>query len=129
VHQVTKWELRESLADAYTELAEAPGYTIRGGGIIELAAPQGGPGGLLRLTYDGGYVFPGDAPGPEGSTPLPDDLRAAAVEQAAQWYILRTSPGVSRIETTSGIYWSLADYTFVPFVRQVLRAYIRHSYL
>ena len=42
-----------------------------------------------RLTYTGGYVLPGDTPGP-GQTPLPDDLEQAAVEQCAAWSFIAT---------------------------------------
>ena len=56
---------------------------------------------ICGVTYTGGYVMPPGVPG-AGQTALPADLEAAAIEQAARMYQLRSSSGVHASKTRVG---------------------------
>ena len=125
---VAKWEVLESVAEGWVEVT-APGYLAGPTSpVLQLDKPLGSDGDLLRLTYPGGYLFPGSSPpAPPAWQPstLPEALHYAAIEQVAQWYQLKGSAGVSRVENISGVYWTLADSLLVPWVRLVLKQYRR----
>jgi hypothetical protein len=128
VERVTKWELKSNEADGWVEQTPAPVHLIGEAGVtIRLAAPVGARGQLLRITFDGGYVFPSEVPGP-GQTALPSTMEDAAITQCAQLYQLRDKIGVSRVEIASGIQWSLADYVWAPPVRLALSKLRRYQY-
>ncbi len=128
VEQVTKWELKSSEAGGWVEQTPAPTHIILEAGVIVwVEQPVGVAGELLRITYDGGYVFPSDTPGP-GQTPLPSAIENAAIEQCGQLYQLRDKIGVSRVEVSTGVHWSMADYVWAPPVRFALTQLRRSQY-
>ena len=86
VESVTKFETKTTEAEGWQEKTGID-YLLRTGCIISLSSPLSplpSPA-LARVTYTGGYVLPGTAPGP-GQISLPDDLEQAAVEQVAYWF-------------------------------------------
>jgi hypothetical protein len=127
VERVTKWELKENEAGGWVE-QPAPVHLIgESGATVSLEAPVGQRGQNLRITYDGGYVFPGSEPG-EGQAMLPAGLEEAAVTQCAHLYQLRDAIGVSRVEISTGVHWSMADYVWAPWVRYALSKLRRTEY-
>ena len=56
-------------------------------------------------------------------------MEDAAIEQCAQLYQLRDAIGVSRVEISTGVHWSMGDYVWVPWVRFALSKLRRSQYL
>ena len=77
-----------------------------------------------RVTLAGGYVLPGDTPGP-GQTPLPSDLEQAAVEQVAYWFQTQDKLGLLRHWPHEGTYLQLSGADLLPAVAAVLQKYKR----
>src|SRR5947209_12485150 len=86
IESVCKFETKYTESDGWIEQIGTD-YVIRRSCVVSLVFPlsaiNSNPS-TCRLTYTGGYVLPGDTPGP-GQTPLPSDLEQAAVEQVAYW--------------------------------------------
>jgi len=124
VETITKFELRSDEGEAWEEVSGVD-YLLRGKkSVLWLANPLGYAGQVGRVTYTGGYVFPPSVP-EAGQTALPEVLEAAAIEQVAQVFQLRSWSGVLRVEATSGTYLEVADKEWVPWVRRVLWRYRR----
>jgi len=90
--------------------------------LTQLSALTSQPS-IARITYTGGYVMPGTAPGP-GQTPLPDDLEQAAVEQVAFWFQKRDKLGLRTTWPSSGEYKQFAD---LDLLRSVSTTLAQHS--
>jgi hypothetical protein len=82
VESVSKIELKESGDGAW--LTITPGYSLIGN-ILAFDSIQGTWAQLVRVTYTGGYVTPGEPLAP-GQQPVPSDLENACVEQVVYWY-------------------------------------------
>src|SRR5258708_6563074 len=81
IEQVALFELKDSEAAGWVAPSPAPDYLISSArSLVTLSGAIGNRAQLARVTYDGGYVLPGTAPG-SGQTALPDDLEQAVVEQ------------------------------------------------
>jgi hypothetical protein len=132
VERVLKFELKTSEAAGWQE---QPGvdYVVRRACVICLASPldcQPSAVGLARVTFDGGYVLPGDpdpAPAPGGLAParLPADLEQAAVEQVAHWYQQRDRLGLSTSWPHGGTYERFEELDLLSRVRAVLKGHER----
>ncbi len=129
---VSKFELKGSEAEGWVEQTGVS-YLIRAGCIVTLCEPLAplalglatGPA-LGRVTYTGGYVMPGTAPG-VGQVALPADLENAAIEQAAVWYQQRDKLGLIRHWPSGGTYLVLSQLPLLPQVSAMLRPYRRWS--
>lgn len=77
-----------------------------------------------RVIYTGGYVLPGDTPGP-GQFPLPADVEHAALEQVAWWFQNRDKLGLVRIWEYHATYRQFAEFELLPSVKALLRKYER----
>jgi hypothetical protein len=132
IETVSKFELKGDEAEGWTEQTGVK-YVLRGGCVISLSArlsfvPQvswAGPQ-LARVTYTGGYVMPGTAPG-AGQTALPADLESAAVEQVAAWFQQRDKLGLFRHWPSAGTYIVLSQLPLLPQVSAMIRPYRRWS--
>jgi hypothetical protein len=123
LESVTGFELKISEATGWTAL-DGVDYLLRPGGVIRLRRALGAECQLLRVTYTGGYVLPGDTPTPE-QTPLPDDLEQACVEQAAFWYQRRDQLGIVNFSGEGGTLKLNEKADLLPQVQSVLRKYTR----
>jgi hypothetical protein len=77
------WELQSDVA-----------YLLRGACILSFSSPLGSSRVQARVTYTGGYVLPGTAPG-AGQIALPKDVENACVEQVCYWYRARHRGGIN----------------------------------
>src|SRR5437879_1463647 len=127
IESVTKFELKSNETDGWTEQTGIE-HLIRRQCVISLLSPLSAllSPGLGRVTYTGGYVLPGTAPG-AGQTALPDDLEQAAVEQVAYWYQNRDKLGLVRIWPHDGTFETFAQLDLLIQVKAVLRKYERWS--
>jgi hypothetical protein len=123
VESVTLFELKTSEAEGWLGQT-AVEYLLRRNCVISLAAPLGSSRQQARVTYAGGYVLPGTAPG-SGQTPLRADLEQAAVEQVAAWFQRRQQLGVKRVWAYHGLYQEFAELDLLTDVRAVLKRYER----
>jgi len=132
VETVSKFELKTSEADGWVEQTGV-GHVLRQGGVISLITPLcfvpqvswAGPQ-LARVTYTGGYVMPGTAPG-VGQTALPADLESAAVEQVAAWFQHKDKLGLIRHWPSGGTYMVFSQLALLPEVSAAIRPYRRWS--
>lgn len=81
---------------------------------------------MTPFTYTGGYVLPGNTPGP-GQYVLPSDLEQAAVEQVAFWFQTRDKLGLKTQWPHLGTYEAFLPLDLLPGVKTVLTAYQRFS--
>jgi hypothetical protein len=130
VEVVTKFELKTSEGDGWVEQTGAD-YIVRQGCVISLSEPLAGLGRaaeawLGRVTYTGGYVVPGTAPG-AGQATLPADLESAAVEQVACWFQQRDKLGLIRHWPSGGTYMVFSQLPLLPQVSATIRPYRRWS--
>lgn len=123
LESVESFELKTTEADGWMAL-EGVDYLLRPGGVIRLSRILGSCSQLLRVTYTGGYVLPGDTPEPE-QTPLPDDLEQACVEQAAFWYQRRDQLGIINFSGEGGTLKLTQKPDLLAPVQAVLRKYTR----
>ena len=131
IESVTRFQTKTSEADGWSEVT-APQYIIRHSCIISILAfsvqPLAFPFSLqplaFRLSYTGGYVLPGDTPGP-GQTPLPDDIEQAAVEQIAFWFQHRDKLGLKISWPSGGEYKQVLAQDLLPSVQATLAQYRR----
>jgi hypothetical protein len=130
IESVSKFELKTNEEAGWIE---QPGveFLVRRNCVISLAFPLCSQlssiisqPALARVTYTGGYVLPGAAPG-AGQTALPGDLEQAAVEQAAYWFQNRDHLGVIREWPKGGVYEQFVDLDLLPGVRAVLAKHKR----
>jgi hypothetical protein len=130
IEAVTKFELKTTEGEGWVEQAGAR-YVLRQGGVISLGTPLSfvpqvswaGPQ-VARVTYTGGYVIPGTAPG-AGQTALPADLESAAVEQVAVWFQHRDKLGLIRHWPSGGTYMVFNQLPLLPQVSAMIRPYRR----
>jgi hypothetical protein len=130
IEEVTRFELKTSEAEGWVEQAGAD-YIVRQACVISLSASLVGLGRsseawLGRVTYTGGYVMPGTAPG-AGQTSLPADLESAAVEQVACWFQQRDKLGLIRHWPSGGTYMVFSQLPLLPQVSATIRPYRRWS--
>jgi len=126
IETVTKFEAKSSESTGWVEQTSVD-FLIRRGCIISLPndfrlqnldfRPP-----LSRLTYTGGYVLPGNVPGP-GQNPLPPDLEQAAVEQVAYWFQIRDKLGLKTRWPHGGTYEGLLQLDLLLNVQTVLKTY------
>ncbi len=129
IEEVTAWETKETEAGGWAALATAPDYILWADKtIVLLKEPQGSYMELLRVTYNGGYVFQDEVPG-VGEVALPAWYEEAAVTQVAHLWQLRDKINVTRVDASTGIQWSIADVELVPNVRSELAQKRRSTYL
>ena len=132
VEAVTKFELKASEVEGWSEQVDVK-YVVRVGCVISLGTPLSfvpqvswaGPQ-LARVTYTGGYVLPGTAPG-VGQVELPADLETAAVEQVAVWFQQRDKLGLIRHWPSGGTYMVFSQLPLLPQVSAMIRPYRRWS--
>jgi hypothetical protein len=130
IEDVTGFELKTSEAEGWVAQAEMD-YIVRQGSVISLSSPLLGLGRaaeawLGRVTYTGGYVMPGTAPG-AGQAALPADLESAAVEQVACWFQQRDKLGLIRHWPSGGTYMVFTQLPLLPQVSATIRPYRRWS--
>lgn len=77
----------------------------------------------IEIKYRGGYVSAGQTPA-AGETPMPADLREAAIEQASYIYKRRNDPGITSNSFQGGSI-TVAAMDLLPMVRDTLKFYIR----
>jgi len=123
VESVTRFELKTNETDGWVEQAGVE-FLLRSHCVLSLSAPLGSDQQLARVTYTGGYVLPGTAPG-DGQTALPADLEQAAIEQVVFWYNNRDRVGVIREWPKGGVYLQFAGIDLIPSVQSVLANYRR----
>jgi hypothetical protein len=130
IETVTKFELKTSEAEGWVEQTGVS-YLVRQACVISLSAATSFIGpvsslnpGLARVTYTGGYVMPGTAPG-AGQTALPADLESAAIEQVAVWFQQRDKLGLIRHWPSGGVYLVLTQLPLLPQVTASLRPHRR----
>jgi hypothetical protein len=124
VEAVSKFEVKESEAAGWVEQTGVE-HLVRGGCVISLTAQLSPLGSqVARVTYTGGYVLPGTAPGP-GQTALPADLENAATEQVAVWSYNRDKFGLIRHWPSGGTYVVLSQMPLLMWVAATLRRYQR----
>ncbi len=129
IETVTKFELKDDEVTGWVEVTPMPKYLCIGNRtMVQPEQPLGSTRQLLRMTYTGGYVFPLDAPGP-GQTALPSWIEEAAVVQVAHLWQLRDKINVSRVDVSTGVQWSIADYVWEKTVRWKLGGLRRTNYL
>jgi hypothetical protein len=131
IESVTKIEVKENETDGWVEQTDTK-FLIRKACVISIV-PQTlnyrpstlNDSSIARVTYTGGYVLPGSTPS-VGQTALPSDIEQAAVEQAAAWFLNRSSLGVEiKRLTPSDFYQKFSQLDFLPQVRTVLKRYER----
>ena len=126
IESVSKFETKSTEAEGWVEQSNID-YLIRRNTVISLAAPLFTLNSSLctsRVTYTGGYVLPGDTPGP-GQAPLPADPESAAVEQVAYWFQNQDKLGLIRHWPHEGTYLQLSGADLLPSVSAVLQKYRR----
>jgi len=128
IESVSKFETKSTEAEGWLEQSNID-YLIRRAIVVSLVIPlstlNSSPS-TCRLTYTGGYVMPGDTPGP-GQAPLPPDLEQAAVEQVAYWFQNRDKLGLLRHWPNGGTYQQLSGADLLPSVSAVVQKYKRWS--
>lgn len=126
VESVSRFELKASESEGWIAL-QTPAYVIRHACIISLPQALGTRAfPLARLTYTGGYVLPGTAPG-FGQVSLPADLEDAAVEQIAFWFQRRDRLGIHTNWPSGGVYQQYVVQDLLPGVEATLARYRRWS--
>ena len=126
IESVSKFETKSTEAEGWVEQSNID-YLIRNSCIISLQSPLSTLNSSLstaRVTLAGGYVMPGDTPGP-GQAPLPADLESAAVEQVAYWFQNQDKLGLIRHWPHEGTYLQLSGADLLPSVSAVLQKYRR----
>jgi len=130
IEKVIRFELKRTEAEGWVEQTSVS-FLLRQGCVMSLNAPLSYipvvaalEPQLARVTYTGGYVMPGEVPGP-GQTALPADLASAAVEQVAVWYQQRDKLGLVRYWPSGGTFLVFTQLPLLPEVSAVLRSYER----
>jgi hypothetical protein len=126
IETVTKFETKSSEAEGWVEQTGAD-FLIRQASVISVnlqPATFNFQPGLARVTYTGGYVLPGNTPGP-GQNPLPPDLEQAAVEQVAYWFQIRDKLGLKTSWPHGGTYQGFLPLDLLPNVQTVLNRHQR----
>ncbi len=123
VERVTKFELWTPGDSGWVEVAGVD-YVVRSQAVVSLAVPLGTSEQRARMTYTGGYVYPGDVVG-EGQTALAGALVTACAEQTAFWFQQRDKTGRVTSGVSGGNYDTVRDVDLLPGVRAVLRRYRR----
>jgi hypothetical protein len=128
IETVTKFETKSSESAGWVEQTGVD-FLIRQASVISVnlqPATFNFQPGLARVTYSGGYVFPGTTPGP-GQNPLPSDLEQAAVEQVAYWFQIRDKLGLKTRWPHQGTYEGFFPLDLLPNAQTVLKIYQRWS--
>ncbi len=120
---VTKFELKANETDGWLEQTEVE-YLLRQQCVLSLRVPLGSPRELLRVTYTGGYVLPGDTPGP-GQTPLPDELEQACVEQVAYWFQSKDRLGIITSMESGVAFYQFSQLDLLEQVKALLKSFTR----
>ncbi len=130
LESVSKFELKTTESEGWVQQNNIY-YLIRNASVISISVSlsyqPSTPNYQLaqaRVTYTGGYVLPGDTPGP-GQTALPADLEQAAVEQVAFWFQNRDRLGVLRNWPHDGTYQQFGTLDLLPSVSATLEKYRR----
>ncbi len=124
VESVSGFALKANEADGFVTQTGID-YLLRRACVLSLAAPLGTGNEAGRVTYTGGYVLPGTAPG-AGQTALPAELEHACVEQAAHWFANRHRFGLATVSADGGRISPLdPSEDLLPTVKQVLSSYRR----
>lgn len=123
VESVTRFECKRNETEGWVEQT-AVEYLLRAQCLISLPGPLGGKRDLLRVTYTGGYVLPGDIPGP-GQTALPDELEQACVEQVAYWFQGKDRLGVITSMETGVAFYQFSQLNLLEHVKAILRKFKR----
>jgi hypothetical protein len=130
IETVTKFETKSTESAGWVEQTGVD-FLIRRSCIISLSdnfslQPSAFRLSLARVTYSGGYVLPGNSPGP-GQNPLPSDLEQAAVEQVAYWFQIRDKLGLKTRWPHQGTYEGFFPLDLLPSVQTVLKRFQRWS--
>lgn len=117
-------------APVWTPLANAIQNVNYEAGLVYLYGYQGNYLARLRMTYDGGYWWPGlSAVQPVGSSKVPDNLRLAWLLQCQALWLVRDNLGVSVAGSgsVSFVTLTLPGYELIPEVRELLTNFIRYK--
>lgn len=135
VESITALEVRDGL-NAWEALVVSDVVSAANlqAGVVQLAAPLGGPFTAVRWTYTGGYWWEQlesieagyPSAQPAGSTALPDAIRLAWFLQCAEvWNKMdRTGSGILAAPDVKS---KLQSLEIVPQVREVLRSFVRYA--
>lgn len=93
-------------------------------GVLQWATPLGGPDGIARVTYTGGYVLPGDEI-TAGQIALPADLEVACLELVANWYQRRDQLGLTSVSAGGGSATQIVGLNLLPLVKESIEPYRR----
>lgn len=77
------------------------------------------PPDAIQIVYRGGYTAAGSTPG-TGETAVPEDLKEAAILQAALFYKRRDDLGLSGGSFPGGSYAKFTDIELLPAVKDIL---------
>lgn len=105
-----------------TEVVAAP--VLRKGCVVSVPSALADANEQVRITYTGGYVFPGGVV-PGGAQALPEVLEAAALEMVTHWWQQKEQVGAMRVEGGTGVYLEFWERLGVPWVKRVLDGYRR----
>src|SRR3954469_23828808 len=125
VESVSAFDVKTSERTGWERVADVD-YLLKPGGVISLTGTLGANSQLLRVTYIGGYVLPGNTPA-AGQLALPDDLEQACVEQVAFWYQRREQLGIVNFSGEGGTIKLPSNPDLLPQVVAVLKPYTRLS--
>ncbi len=124
VESVSAFALKANEVDSFVTQVGV-NYLLRRACVLSLTTPLGTENVVGRVTYTGGYVLPGTAPG-AGQTALPDELEHACIEQVAHWYANRHRLGLATVSADGGRISPLDPAEdLLPTVKQVLLSYRR----
>jgi hypothetical protein len=132
IEAISKFETKSSESEGWFEQTGID-FLIRRSCIISLSSPLchslstiNPRPSTCRLTFTGGYVLPGNTPGP-GQNPLPPDLEQAAVEQVAFWFQIRDKLGLKTRWPHGGTYEGFLPLDLLPNVQTILKRYERYT--
>ena len=126
IESISAFHLKSGEAEGWVEHTNID-YLIRKSCVISLFLPLGDPLELLRVTYTGGYVLPGTAPG-SGQTALPDEIEQACIEQVAFWYQRRHQLGLTSVPAEGRSFYAIAQINLLPQVSSILSKYSRYVF-
>lgn len=123
IESVARFEVKTTEAEGWVEQTGVS-FLVREGCVLSLTVPLGNRRQQGRITYTGGYVLPGQTPGP-GQAALPALLEQACIEQLVYWFQNRDRLGLERIWEYHATYRDFGDLDLLSSVRAVLFQFTR----
>ncbi len=123
VEAVAKFELKSNESDGWGEVTGVQ-YVLRSQCVLSLQARLGSARQVLRVTYTGGYVLPGETPG-AGQQALPDEIEQACVEQVAYWFQSKDRLGIITSMETGVAFYQFSQLDLLMHVKALLERFRR----